>query len=140
VGEQPAGPFVSVRLEPFFFANGILLFTVICFPFATGLIGQYLGTPYGREASGVYAAVCLASNIGFNLMWWAAARDWTNFRSEATHTVIWQIRRNALVGTGAYILAVASAFVSAFLCIAICTVLWIVWAATLVYFKGKLTK
>jgi len=69
-----------------------------------------------------------------------AARDWTNFRSEATHAVIWQIRRNALVGTGAYILAVASAFVSAFLCIAICTVLWIVWAATLVYFKGKLTK
>ena len=54
--------------------------------------------------------------------------------------VIWQIRRNALVGTGAYILAVASAFVSAYLCIAICTFLWIFWAGTLVYFKGKLTK
>jgi len=34
------------------------------------------------------------------VMWWAAARDWTNFRSEATHAVIWQIRRNAFVGTG----------------------------------------
>lgn len=125
---------VNVR---FIMANGLLLLAVICFPFVTGLLGEYFTTPHARAASGVYAGVCLLSNIAFNLMWSAAAKDRALIKDEVPASLLRAIRINALIGFGAYFLAAVSAVISAYLAIGICTFLWIFWTLTFNHFREK---
>ncbi len=119
----------------FIVSNGVLLLAVICFPFATGLVGEYLNSPHARIAAAIYAGVCLLSNIGFNLMWGAAARGRGLVRDELPDPILRAIRRNALLGGLAYFIAVVGAFLSPYLALGICTALWITWTMTFKRFK-----
>ncbi|HKW03543.1 MAG TPA: TMEM175 family protein [Vicinamibacterales bacterium] len=122
----------------FFIANGFLLFSVICFPFVTGLLGEYFTTEHAAAASSIYAGVCLLTNVGFNLLWGlAAAHGRALIRDDIPPEVVRAIRRNCAGGFFAYLVAMASAIISAYLCIAICTFLWIFWAVTLKSFKEQ---
>ena len=127
---------VNIR---FLIANGILLLSVICFPFVTGLLGRYFTSRHAPVAAGIYAGVCLMSNVGFNLLWGiAAAHRYELIRADVPRTVVRAIRRNCVAGFFAYLVAMASAMISAYLCIGICTLLWIVWAVTLKPFKEQI--
>ena len=41
-----------------FLTNSFLLLVIICFPFATGLVGEYFDTPANKAVSAIYASLC----------------------------------------------------------------------------------
>ena len=49
----------------FTYANGLLLFVVVLFPFPTALIAEYLRTDYAQPAVFLYNALCVLSSIAW---------------------------------------------------------------------------
>lgn len=116
------------------FANGIFLLTVICFPFATGLVGAYFATPAGKAVSALYAGLCFFANLSFYFLWLTVKKS-KGPLSPTERKVFKEISRNFMIGLGVYTIAFASAYVSATLCMGICVGLWLFWGAKLNKFK-----
>ena len=100
--------------------NLVLLLFVTLIPFPTGLLAQYLSTPSDEKVAAItYAATLLAMGIAFFATYTYATRarlfgDWIG---EAD---VRQGRRRNLIGLGVYVAAIATAFLSAPVCLALC--------------------
>lgn len=112
------------------FANGLLLMLVTAVPFSDALVTEYLTLPAAKIACVIYGGVFVLISLAFNLLWYGVLGDRKLLKPDASAEVIARINRNYRLGTPAYLLATLGAFVSPYLTIGICTVLWIFWAFT----------
>lgn len=110
-------------------ANGFLLLLVTAVPVPTAMIAAYLGTPAESVAAAVYAGLFAVLNLAYILLWQVARQHRLlvpNVSDEQVRTV----SRAYLLGGPLYLLATAMAFWNAYLSLAMCFALWILWAYT----------
>lgn len=112
------------------FANGLLLMLTTVVPFSTSLVTEYLRSPAAKLACAVYGGVFVVMSLAFSLLWYGVLADRKLLKPDASTEVVERINRNYRLGTPAYALATAGAFVSPYLTIGICTALWVFWAFT----------
>jgi uncharacterized membrane protein len=99
---------------PLLFANGFLLLMVVLVPFPTAVVSDYLSSPVARSACFFYSSIFVVLAL--------------SFRRETMQ----QLRRSYRLGPPGYLLAALAALVSAWLSLAIVTVLWVFWAVVAV--------
>jgi uncharacterized membrane protein len=105
----------------FLYINGFLLLTVTVFPFTSALLGEYIATEYASLAAAIFAATIFFNCLSFNILWnYVAGRQHLLSRDIAPE-VIREIRNNGFIGLPFYVAAVAVAFWSPYLSLAICT-------------------
>ena len=117
-----------------FLTNGFLLLVIICFPFTTGLVGEYFDTPANKTVSAVYATLCFFVDLAFFLFWKAVIStrlDWSSKERKVFRTIF----RNMFIGFVVYAIAFTSSFIDAYVCMAICVAMWLFWGAYLNLFK-----
>lgn len=112
------------------FANGLLLMLATVVPFSTSLVTEYLRFPGAKLACAVYGGVFVLMSLAYNLLWYGVLGDRKLLKPNASAEVIERINRSYRLGTPAYLLATAGAFISPYVTIGICTVLWVFWAFT----------
>jgi uncharacterized membrane protein len=110
-------------------ANGFLLLLVTVVPFPTAMISIYFGTPAESVAAAVYAALFAVLNLAFVLLWQVARRH-RLLGSDVSDRQYRPVFRVYLWGGPLYLLATALAFWNAYLSLAMCFALWILWAYT----------
>ena len=54
--------------NPFHFASGFFLLTVVILPFPTAFMAEYLNTPYAQPPIVFYCFCCLVHNLGWRLL------------------------------------------------------------------------
>jgi uncharacterized membrane protein len=111
------------------FANGLLLMLVTVVPFPTAIVAEYLRTPAAPAACTLYAGFFVLIAIAFYVLLLAAFRE-SNLDPNASVTAVNRLRRSYRLGPPFYLAAAIAAPFSPWLAMAICTALWIFWAAT----------
>ena len=102
------------------FLNLNLLMWIVFIPFPTALLAEYLrGGEDQHVAAAVYSGVLFVMGISFFIVWFYAARRGLLAEQLTRDTVRRLVRRNA-IGEIAYAAAIAIAFVSAPVSLAIC--------------------
>lgn len=112
------------------FSNGLLLMMTTVVPFSTSLVMEYLRTPAAKVACAVYGGTFVLISLAFSLLWYGFLHDPAVLVPGGSEQVIRRIDRSYSVGPPAYILAAAGAFISPYITVGICTVLWVFWAFT----------
>ena len=114
----------------FMFANGFLLLMVTIVPFQTALVARYLGTPAASTACAVYAGGFAVGNIAYNVLWRSIAHKRRLLHSHVPQARVNQLTLSFLLGFPIYLVAAALAYWNAYVSIALCFGLWIVWGVT----------
>jgi len=105
----------------FLYINGFLLLTVSVFPFPSTLVGEYIHTSNASLAAAIFAATIFFNCLSFNLLWNYLAANRDLLKKDISPAVIREIRNNGFIGLPFYVAAVAAAFWSPYLSLAICT-------------------
>ena len=108
------------------FTNGLLLLLVTVVPFPTAVLAAYLRTDAARMAAGFYAGVFLFIAIAFGVLLKVALRP-RMVMSSAPPEIVARFRASYRFGPLWYVLALLSAFFSTWLCLGICTALYVYW-------------
>jgi uncharacterized membrane protein len=111
------------------YSNGLLLLFVTAVPFPTAILAEYLLTPAAGSACAAYAGSFVLIALAFYLLVLSAFRPSIREPSVSAETVV-SFRRNYRVGPPLYLAATLGAFYSPYLCMAICSGLWIFWVIT----------
>jgi uncharacterized membrane protein len=114
----------------FVFANGFHLMHVTVVPFITALVARYLTTPAASTACAIYAGVFAVGNLVFNGLWRAGAHERRLLHPSVPQTRVDRLTKSYLAGFPIYLVATALAFWNAYVSIAVCCGLWVVWAVT----------
>lgn len=112
------------------FANGCLLLGITFVPYPTSVLAAYLQTPAAKMAAGFYAGTFVFIALCFYLFIRAAFRK-PMLSPGASEEFIAKTYHSYLFGPPAYLLATLAAVLDVRLSLAICTILWIFWAATI---------
>jgi TMEM175 potassium channel family protein len=112
------------------FANGCLLLGVTFVPYPTSVLASYLETPAARMAAGFYAGTFVVVALFFYFFIRAAFRK-PLLSTKASQEFIDKTCHSYLFGPPAYVMATLAAILDVRLSLAICTILWIFWAATI---------
>lgn len=110
-------------------ANGFLLLLVTAVPFPTAMISAYVGTPADSVAAAVYAGLFALASLAYTLLGWVARRHHL-LVPEVSDEHFQTVSRAYLLGGPLYLLATGVAFWNAYLGLAMCFGLWILWAFT----------
>jgi uncharacterized membrane protein len=111
------------------FANGFLLMLVTAVPFPTAVVAEYLTTPAAPAACAFYCGFFVLIAIGFWVVLNAAFRP-AVLDPEAREATVDRLRRSYRWGPPMYLVAAVVAPFSPLAAMAVCTALWIFWAAT----------
>jgi uncharacterized membrane protein len=112
------------------FANGALLLGITFVPYPTAVLATYLQTPAAKMAAVFYSGSFVFIAACFYLFIRAAFR--IRFLSpNASKEFILKTCHDYMFGPPAYLLAALAALLDARLSLAMCTILWIFWAATI---------
>ena len=57
--------FLDKTSQPFLYANGFLLLTIVFFPYPTALLAEYLNTEYAMPAIVFYGLACVLNSLGW---------------------------------------------------------------------------
>ncbi len=112
------------------FANGCLLLGITFVPYPTSVLAAYLQTPAAKMAAGFYAGTFVFIALCFYMFIRAAFRK-PMLSPNASEAFIAKTYHSYLFGPPAYLLATLAAVLDVRLSLAICTILWIFWAATI---------
>jgi uncharacterized membrane protein len=110
------------------FANGFLLLLVTVVPFPTALVAMYLSTPAAGAVCTVYAGAFVIISAAYALLLLAAARGGHLLVPNSKREVRRKLRDCYAVGLPLYLLATLVASFSPWLCLGICSALWIFWS------------
>jgi len=110
------------------FTNGCLLLMITFVPYPTSILAAYLQTPAAKMAAAFYAGTFILVAVCFSLFTYGAFRPQL-LAHDASRRFIEATLRNYRLGPPLYFLATVAAVVDARLSLAICTGLWIYWAA-----------
>jgi uncharacterized membrane protein len=112
------------------FTNGCLLLVITFVPYPTSVLAAYLDSSAAKMAAGFYAGTFVFVAICFSLFTYGAFRPHL-LSQHASQKFIETTLRNYRIGPPLYILATSAAMIDARLSLAICTGLWIFWAAVI---------
>jgi len=110
------------------FVNGYLLMMTAAVPFSTSLVTQYLQSSAAKAACAAYGGVFVLISLGYSALWHVVTRDRTLMKAGVSETTIERISRSWRWGPPVYVAATVGAFVSPYVTIAICTILWVHWS------------
>ena len=110
------------------FANGFLLLMITVVPFPTAVLARYVKSQSANAAAAVYCGTYVAINVGYNLLWYAAAHNRRLIKPEIPDAHLRKIRNAYLLAFPVYVSAVAVSFLTAYAGLAICMALWVLWA------------
>jgi uncharacterized membrane protein len=114
----------------FVFANGFHLLHVTVVPFITALVARYLTTPAASTACAIYAGGFAVGNLAYNLLWRSVAHQRRLLHPSVPQARVDQLTKSFLASFPIYLVATALAFWNAYVSIALCFCLWVVWAIT----------
>lgn len=114
--------------DAFLYWNGLLLLTVTVVPFPTALLAEYMNTPAGKTAAGVYAGWALVIALAFTALWRHAICDRHLLIPGYREHEVEALSRQYRYGPVAYVVALALAFVSAWASIGLCLLLVVFFA------------
>jgi uncharacterized membrane protein len=112
------------------FANGCLLLGVTFVPYPTSVLASYLQTPAAKLAAAFYSGTFVFMALCFYLFIRAAFRK-PLLSINASQAFIDKTCHQYMFGPFAYVLATLGALLDVRLSLAICTILWVFWAATI---------
>jgi uncharacterized membrane protein len=112
------------------FANGCLLLGVTFVPYPTSVLASYLETPAAKMAVTFYSGTFVFMALCFYLFIRAAFRK-PLLSVKASEEFIRKTCHQYLFGPPAYLLAMLAGLWDVRLSLAICTILWVFWAATI---------
>lgn len=110
------------------FVNGLLLLFISVVPFPTAVVAEYLGTTAAPTACTLYAGFFVGISICFQLLRQAAFRP-SVLVPDASPATVKRLSRSYWFGPPLYLLATLTAPFYPRASLAICTALWIFWAA-----------
>jgi uncharacterized membrane protein len=114
---------------PLLFINLVILMVVAFIPFPTALIAEYLrGGEDQHVAAAVYCATMLAMGAAFGVLWQYVSRRDGLLAQALTSQQRARIARRTAVGFVGYSVALAAAFVSAPVSLAICALIPLYYA------------
>lgn len=111
-------------------SNGLLLLGVSIVPFPTAVVADYVATPAGSVAAAFYCGCFTFIAVTFQLLARAAFHEHA-VAPTAHDATIEQIRSSYRFGPLLYLGAFAASFISPWGALAICTLLWVLWASTM---------
>ncbi len=112
------------------FANGFLLLVVTVVPFPTAVLADYLMTSAAPAACMFYAGTFVIISSAYCLLVIAAFRP-KMLAPNASAAKVTQLRKSYWLGPPLYLTALIVAAFNVWICIGICTCLWIFWAITI---------
>jgi hypothetical protein len=96
----------------------------------TALVARYLSTPAAATAVAIYAGTFAIGNVAYNLLWRSIVHRRRLLHPHVSPRRVNRLTISFLAGFPMYLAAAALAFWNAYASIAICLVMWIVWAIT----------
>lgn len=111
------------------FTNGLLLLLVTTVAVPTAVVAEYLTTPAAPIAATFYAGTFVLISLSFYALLLAGFRA-TVIDPDAPAATVRRFRRSYLAGPPLYSIAALVAPFHPWVAMAICTALWIFWAAT----------
>ncbi|MGB7437804.1 MAG: TMEM175 family protein [Candidatus Acidiferrum sp.] len=112
------------------FANGFLLLGVTFVPYPTAVLAAYLETPAAKMATAFYGGTFVIIALFFYLFIRAAFRK-PLLSPNASQEFINKTCHSYMAGPPAYVVATLAAAWEVRLSLALCTILWMFWAATI---------
>ena len=126
------------RVDRFFVvANGLLLMVVVFVNYPTALVANFIGVSAsdGKVAAITYNVTLILASALYNAMWFRIVRHGRLLARDADPEEVSSYTRQYLIGGPCYLVALALAFVSPYLSVALDAALAIFWA-----FTGKITR
>ena len=114
---------------PFALANGFLLLMIVVVPYPTALVAEYLEKPAASTAVVAYSATYVLINIAYNALWFAASYKKRMLKPDVDLAHIRLTNLSFLSGLPIYFLALVISFWFPRVGMAICSSLWVLWAA-----------
>jgi len=118
---------VNKTTHPFVYANGLMLLTVVFFPFPTAMLGEYLLTDHSAPAVILYSAVCGLQAVAWNLLTRTALKPHRLTKNDVSTLTMRASHRYSYY---AFLLYTACAIVAFWLprtIAATITLIWTVW-------------
>jgi uncharacterized membrane protein len=112
------------------YANGCLLLGVTFVPYPTSVLASYMETPAAKTAVAFYSGTFVFMALCFYLFIRAAFRK-PLLSANASQEFIDKTCHQYMFGPPAYLLATLAAILDVRLSLAMCTILWIFWAASI---------
>lgn len=109
------------------FANGLFLFLIATSAIPTRVLAQAVGGSAGNFAAGLYATFFLLVTTSFFLLGQALARSQRRGPNAHTDLQLRQVRRRTSFGFALYLVAAGASFVSKWITLLICALLWAFW-------------
>lgn len=119
--------FVDKTSQPFMYANGFLLFTIVVWPFATWLMAEYLATDYAQPAIMFYCIFGLLSSIAWNLLAESMAKPFRILKDEITDDEFKDMQKKMRMGFVLYSGIIVIAVWFAYIALALLTAMWLMW-------------
>jgi uncharacterized membrane protein len=109
--------------------NGLLLLGVTIVPFSTAIVAAYLYTPAAQGACVAYAGTFLMISMVYFLLVYVAIQE----RILIPHAgaALKRLRDSYRWGPPIYAFATIGAFYRAWLCMGICTAMWLYWGVSI---------
>lgn len=126
VNHHGALKLVRQSSSPFFYANALLLLTVVFIPFPTVLLGAYITTDHAAPAVVLYDAVLAVQAIGWLLLTAAALRGGL-VRDEESIATMREAHRNGYFALALYGLLAIAAFWFPVVVAILTTMSWLFW-------------
>ena len=121
---------ISKSSSLFIYANLFLVFTVAVLPFVTGLMAEYLQTPYAQPAVSIYCFVLLIHNIAWILLMRSIFYPVPLTGDEAGHKMLLMTKKNSEFAFFIYVAIFIFSFWFPVIAMVLITASWIMWIIT----------
>ncbi len=110
------------------FANGLVLLLVTSVPFPTAVLARYINEEAANVAAAFYCGTYLLICLAFNVLWLTAAAHNRLIRAHVEQAHLNRVWKAYLLALPIYLVATVLALFSAFGGLAVCSLLWLLWA------------
>lgn len=111
--------------------NGLLLLGVTIVPFSTAVVAAYLYTPAAKGACAAYSGTFLWISVVYFLLAFVAIQPRMLISQTHAAAALTRIRNSYRWGPPLYAFATFASFYRAWLCMGICTAMWIYWGVSI---------
>jgi uncharacterized membrane protein len=110
------------------FANGLMLLLVTFVPFPTAVLASYVNEDAANAAAAFYCGTCFLICLAYNVFWFTVAARKRLIQAHVEQAHLNRIWKAYLLALPIYLISTVVALFSAFGGLAICSLLWLLWA------------